>query len=242
MCTVTFFPNRDKIFLTSNRDENQFRSPAVPPQVYEMQTGKILFPKDSDAGGTWISLHENGNAVVFLNGGFTKHTPQPSYRKSRGLVLLQLSDSFSPKDSFIKIELSNIEPFTAVIWDNEKLFECRWDGKDRHTKELDPGAPHIWSSVTLYDPKVISKRRAWFDGWLKKNPDPGMNEILFFHQFTGDGDKHNDLLMNRNGNVFTVSITGMELSHHKGKMHYVDLSTRQTFSRQIDFCKAIPVH
>ena len=28
-----------------------------------------------------------------------------------------------------------------------------------------------------------------------------------FHRFTGDGDRHNDLMMNRDGKVGTVSIT-----------------------------------
>jgi hypothetical protein len=206
-----------------------------------MQNGSVLFPKDSVGGGTWISLHENGNALVFLNGGFVKHSPKPPYRKSRGLVLLQLADTLSPTESFQLFEFSGIEPFTAVVWDNEKLYECCWDGKGRHIKELDPGAAHIWSSVTLYDPHVIAKRKKWFRSWLKKNPDPSLDDVLIFHQFTGDGDKQNDLSTNRDGNVITVSITGIELAHEKGRMQYIDLSTRQTFFSQIDFCKAIPV-
>src|SRR6185295_19041785 len=107
-------------------------------------------PKDGDAGGTWMAIHENGNAIVFLNGGFTSHTPQPPYRKSRGLILLDLIESTAAYHSFMAINLNNIEPFTAIIWDDGHLFECRWNGRKYH-KQLDPLQPHIWSSATLYD-------------------------------------------------------------------------------------------
>ncbi len=241
MCTVTYVRKADKIFLTSNRDEKHFRSPASPPDVYPMKSGNILFPRDRDGGGTWISLHENGNAVVFLNGGFVKHVPKPPYRKSRGLVLLGLADTSSPREAFMNADFDNIEPFTAVIWDNSRLFECRWDAENRHSKELNAAAPHIWSSVTLYDEEVIVKRKKWFNNWLKQHPDPCLNDILHFHQFSGDGDKRHDLMMNRDGLVYTVSITGMQLNHTGGCMQYIDLRIRENSFRQLDFCKAIPV-
>src|SRR5688572_20600569 len=123
MCTVTYIPVNDSFFFTSNRDEKDWRTPALPPSVNEHHSGKILYPKDSNAGGTWIAGHENGNLVVFLNGAFVAHTPQPPYRKSRGLVLLDLIDHSTPFNSFLAINLNNIEPFTAVVRDNGRLFE-----------------------------------------------------------------------------------------------------------------------
>ena len=84
MCTVTYIPTKEHVYLTSNRDEKNWRTDALAPEVYEFSSGKIIYPKDGDAGGTWIAAHENGNVVVFLNGGFVAHTPAPPYRKSRG--------------------------------------------------------------------------------------------------------------------------------------------------------------
>jgi hypothetical protein len=229
MCTVTFIPARNKVFLTSNRDEKSWRQDAVAPAVYEFASGKILFPKDPDAGGTWIAIHENGNAIVFLNGGFTAHQPQPPYRKSRGLILLDLIEGATPYNSFLAIKLTNIEPFTAIIWDDQHLFECRWDGEQKHTKELDESKPHIWSSVTLYDEAIIARRNKWFSDWLQKNSTPSQEDILHFHQFTGDGDCYNDLRMNRNGKVFTVSVTSLAIGDGQAGMQYVDLKNdRQT--------------
>ena len=227
MCTVTFIPAKEKIYLTSNRDEKNWRMDAVTPTVYEFSSGKILFPKDADAGGTWIAVHENGNAIVFLNGGLVAHVPEPPYRKSRGLILLDLIEGATPYNSFLAIKLTNIEPFTAVIWDDGHLFECRWDGKQKFTKLLDETIPHIWSSVTLYDEDIIAKRNAWFEDWLQSNATPSQDDILHFHQFTGDGDGHNDLRMNRNGKVFTVSVTSMAINAQNASMQYLDLKNNQ---------------
>ena len=237
MCTVSFIPVKDKVFLTSNRDEKHFRSAAIPPILYESGTGKLLYPKDGDAGGTWIALHENGNAIIFLNGGFARHIPQPPYKLSRGIILLELMGETSPVQHFLTMDLSGIEPFTAVIWDEIRLFECRWDGSRKYSQEMDATKPHIWSSATLYDETVIDKRKGWFETWKTRHPAPGMEEILDFHQFTGDGDSHNDLMMNRDGQVYTVSITGLELRANDGLMKYIDLKNKMHYIQEINFRK-----
>lgn len=239
MCTVTYIPIKDVVFLTSNRDEKHWRSDARTPEVYEKTSGRMLFPKDGDAGGTWIAAHQNGNAAVFLNGGFVAHTPAPPYRKSRGLILLDLLDHVTPFNCFLAINLNGIEPFTAVLRDNGHLFECRWDGQHKHHKELNAAKPHIWSSCTLYNTETIAKRNSWFDEWVKLNPSPTQEEILHFHQFTGDGDMHNDLLMNRDGKVFTVSITSIVLTENEVTMDYLDVKNNQRTSGQLKFESSI---
>ena len=223
MCTVTYIPVREKVFLTSNRDEKSWRSSAIPPQGYEFNSGHIFFPKDGDAGGTWFAVHENSNAIVLLNGGFRKHEPQPPYRKSRGLILVDLIQKANPYDHFRSINLENIEPFTLVVWQDDELFECRWDGERKHAKPLDKTLSYIWSSATLYDDDTVAKRNAWFEKWRSENPEPSQEDIFHFHEFTGDGDSHNDLRMNRDGQVFTVSITGVAISENRASIRYADL-------------------
>ena len=236
MCTVTFIPSGDNKYITSNRDEKHWRSNALSPAVYPFTSGNLLFPKDGDAGGTWIAAHENGNAIVFLNGGFVRHTPQPPYRKSRGLILLDLLDTPNPVMAFKTGSLHQIEPFTAVIWSSGQLFECRWDGQQKHTAGLSVTQPHIWSSATLYDEAVVEKRKSWFTKWLqqyRKAAQPSPDDILHFHQFTGDGDTHNDLRMNRNGQVFTVSVTLLALTDETTQMHYLDLKNNTAFTQNL---------
>lgn len=233
MCTVTYIPTKENIFLTSNRDEKNCRTDAHAPAVYNFHSGKIIFPKDGDAGGTWIAAHENGNITIFLNGGFKAHTSTPPYRKSRGKILLEIISCPSPLDYWSDADFNNIEPFTAIIRDNNQLFECRWDGTHKHQNEIDGSVPHIWSSVTLYDDETIQKRKKWFDEWIASNENPSGNNILHFHQFTGDGDLHNDLMMNRNGKVYTVSITSIEISAGGIKMNYLDLKNNKRYSAHI---------
>jgi hypothetical protein len=228
MCTVTFIPSRNNIFLTSNRDEKKLRATAVYPKEYEFPTGRIFFPKDQDAGGTWVSAHENGNAIVFLNGGVVAHTPRPPYRKSRGLILLDLINNNHPFHAFRMLDLHGIEPFTAIIWDDGELYECRWDGTDRHVHARDTTTPHIWSSVTLYTPEIIAKRESWFSEWLAGNPAPTQEDVIQFHQFEGDGDSWNAFKMDRNGETSTVSITSIALGGHQTIMYYLDLKNNHS--------------
>lgn len=225
MCTVTFLPSGDKIFLTSNRDEQLLRPAASTPVIEKMSTGKILFPKDGKAGGTWIALHNNGNAMVLLNGAKEKYHHKPPYKKSRGLVFLDIFDASFPSMQFKKTNMDNIEPFTLIIWDNNQLFEAIWDGKNACIEEKDPTLPHIWSSVTLYDKEVREKREEWFNIWLEESSSRTIESILDFHRFGGEGDEQIDLRMNRNGLLKTVSITGIELTTEKSVMYYNDMLT-----------------
>ena len=235
MCTVTYIPHHEKVFLASNRDEKHWRSAAIPPREYEFPSGKIYFPRDGDAGGSWIAVHENRNVIVLLNGGWEKHIPDPPYEKSRGVVLLDLIQTPRPFDHFRSYNLENIEPFTLVMRGTGQLAECRWDGERKHAKKLDASLPHIWSSVTLYSKQVVAKREAWFEEWLKSQTGITLDDVLHFHQFTGDGDQHNDLLMNRDGQVYTVSITGMEITPDHAEIKYIDLQTQQTAVQQVSF-------
>ena len=223
MCTVTFIPFGDSVLITSNRDEATVRLPAALPEAYDFPGGKILFPKDGQAGGTWIALHNNGNAMVLLNGAFKKHHHQPPYRKSRGLIFLDIFDGSEPHSAFQDIDLAGIEPFTLVIWEQQSLWEARWDGTEKYLIPLPADVPRIWSSVTLYDNEVIARRRSWFNQWLRDNPYRSADKIRQFHEFGGDGDPTNSFKMNRSGMLQTVSITGIEILQHKAIMNYKDI-------------------
>jgi hypothetical protein len=237
MCTVTVIPSPGKFFITSNRDEKYQRSKSIPPQVYKLTTGKVLFPRDSDAGGTWIAVHENGNAIVLLNGGFVPHLAQPPYRKSRGLILLDLIDSVSAHNTFNRISLERIEPFTVIIREDENLYECVWDGETKHVKQLDRN-PQIRSSVTLYSSSIIEKRQRWFAGWIDSSTDVNQDSIIDFHQHTGDGDRTNDLNMDREGQYRTVSVTSMSINDEEVVMVHTDLSTGNVSRQSLAFTKS----
>jgi hypothetical protein len=235
MCTVTFVPVKDRYFITSNRDEKVFRKQAIPPSLYYIDNIKLIFPKDADANGTWIALHENGNAAVLLNGGFVYHQSKPPYAKSRGLVFLEIFKANTPAKQFLQIDLFKIEPFTIILFDNEALYECRWDGKKKSCIQLNTYQPHIWSSVTLYDQFTIKKREQWFSNFINNIPKPTQQDILNFHRFAGDGNKRNDLFMCRDDIYSTVSITSILLTNDRGSMKYFDIKNNQSSEMKIEF-------
>ena len=208
MCVVTFIPGgRGGYRLTSSRDERVSRPRAIPPKRY----AGLIYPMDPLAGGSWIGLKGNSDAGVLLNGAFTKHMRLVQYRRSRGLVFLDIMRSEEPLDEFKRTVLKDIEPFTVLLVVGGRLFACRWDGVGRHVEELDAGRPHIWSSVTLYDEPDRVRRETQFEGW-SRGRDPGAGGVLDFHRKEA-----------KRGEVATVSITTVEVRNGKGKVRYMDM-------------------
>ncbi|PWJ58785.1 transport and Golgi organization protein 2 [Dyadobacter jejuensis] len=234
MCTVTYLPTPKGYILTSNRDEQHTRSLALAPQIWPLSGNQQgIFPKDSQAGGSWVGTKDNGFTAVLLNGAFKGHVPQPPYRRSRGLVFLDILAADQPLTAFKEYQLEGIEPFTLILRVDTGLFECRWDGTVAYTRQLDPTGTYIWSSTTLYTQPIIHKRESWFEQWLSEEKNIDQQSIVKFHQFTGDGDPHNDLMMNRSGTVFTVSITSIEVDTNYTKVQYLDLIKQEDHRQQL---------
>ena len=68
MCTVTYFPLKDIIILTSTRDEKPHRS----AQEIHTENG-VFYPKDAAKKGTWFIVSESRNVIILLNGAFENH-------------------------------------------------------------------------------------------------------------------------------------------------------------------------
>ena len=234
MCTVTFIPSNGKFFITSNRDEKLSRKTATFPGMFEYNGQKLFFPKDADAGGTWIVMKENGDAAVLLNGAFICHTAEPPYRLSRGIILLDIISTGKPSVTFKKISLQDIEPFTLILLENNCLYEFRWDGTEKFCEQLNIHKPCTWSSATLYDGFVVKKREQWFTSFLKDHPTPTQQDILNFHRFAGDGDKQNDLLMTRDGMYTTISITSILLTKDHGCIEHLDVGGNSSSGIKIE--------
>jgi hypothetical protein len=239
MCTVTFIPVGHQLFITHNRDEKAVRPKAIPPQQYLLNEQVLLFPKDTAANGTWIAANNHGNAAVLLNGAFVKYIPRPPYRKSRGLIFLDIVASPDLYATWETIDLWQIEPFTIILWNEKKLYACRWDGVLKHTEPLNASSTHCWSSVTLYNTAAMHKRQRWFEDWKKATPQFNLENILQFHSQTGDEQQHDNLLINRNGVMLTVSITSLHLNPHKAVMYYQDMQDHNAcYQQELLFTKA----
>ena len=219
MCTVTFAPTVDGVCITSNRDEKTARQKAIPPTNYRINNKEICFPKDPQAGGTWFA-HDNKNVIVLLNGAQEKHTWIGNYRKSRGLIVLDLISSHNPLAEWKIIDLNNIEPFTVVFFNGEKLFQLQWNELEKSTIELDKSKNHIWSSSTLYAKEIRAERAKWFAEFSIQNLNS--KDLLHFHQFTENDNSEYGLQINRNNLLKTVSITQCVVKETIS-LNYIDL-------------------
>ncbi|HLA55359.1 MAG TPA: NRDE family protein [Flavobacterium sp.] len=228
MCTVTFVRSGTKTIITSNRDEQVLRQ-AIEPRHYVVEGKNVVFPKDPQAGGTWYAIDEHANVLVLLNGAAEKHTWNPPYRKSRGLIVLDIISAASPYVQWTEIDLENIEPFTSVLFQEKRLYQLRWNGKEKNTLELDPKESHIWSSTMLYPKTVREKREKWFAKFLRFNSTPSGKEMVHFHQYTESGDTQNGLVINRNNFLKTLSITQTIIGDNTVQMNYHDLAEHRNF-------------
>lgn len=229
MCTVSFVNSAEGVIITSNRDEKVIRPSAIAPRNYCRNGKNMMYPKDAKAGGTWFVIDEKGTVLVLLNGGKIKHVPELFYRKSRGIIALDIISSESPKDFWTKINLEDIEPFTLVLYQREELYELVWDGFSKVKTVLDRSKNHIWSSVTLYSKEIRQERSNWFFDFLKDKKDISGSELLNFHRTTESGDSENGLVINRENVLKTLSITQAVIEKNKCVLRYYDLVKTQNF-------------
>lgn len=222
MCTVTFLPLGDTIVFTSNRDEALSKPLAFAPALSEINGKKILFPKDPRAGGTWFACAADSAIAVLLNGAFTRHIPTGNYRRSRGLVLLDIIAAVDPFAEIHAYDFTGIEPFTLILFrPGHVMLEFRWDGSSRYYKDLDQAQPYIYSSATLYEPAIIHQREEWFREFLKNGEVKTPQSIIAFHSSAGRADAQNGLVMSRGELLKTQCITqavmtagAIDLYHH----------------------------
>ncbi len=223
MCTLTYLPYQNEGYiLTNNRDEAPQRA-AHRFVRQRIQHREVLFPQDPGAGGTWMAMSDSGLTTCLINGAFHPHHRTPPYRRSRGLMLLDLYKFGSVHTFLNDYSFAGIEAFTLIAIQPEKLLEIRWDGNQLHLQELDPHRFHIWSSPVLYQPDYQKKRERWFAAWLENRKSWTQDAILHFHLTAGEGDPHNDLVMDRSGKVRTISITSVKKQADQVSCLHLDL-------------------
>ncbi len=240
MCTVSFVFAHGKTIITSNRDEKVARPNAIAPKSYLVNNKKIIFPKDQKAGGTWYAVDEHSNVLVLLNGADEKHIVSENYKKSRGLIVLDLIGSKSPFETWKTIDLNNIEPFTLVLFENPNLYQLQWNGETKTELQLNSNQNYIWSSSTLYPSAIREKRANWFATFIDTTrgtaelsvakPEVNATEMFNFHRYTEEENQENGLVINRNDFLKTLSITQTVIEKNKVVLSHYDLQQHKEFT------------
>ncbi|UOY07556.1 NRDE family protein [Muricauda sp. SCSIO 64092] len=232
MCTVTYIPTGNKAFVTSNRDEHVSRKALLTPKKELLNGLKVVYPKDKTAGGTWFALNENGTVTVLLNGAVQNHERQPPYRKSRGLIVLDIVSKFEPVAYLKEIDLKGIEPFTLIVYKDSVLFEFRWDAVQKRLKQLDAALPYIWSSWTLYNQAAQLGRNGHFQDFVNGTIEFEKASILDFHR-TNHGDAENGFVIDRSNGLKTLSISQAIIGTKEIRLNHHDLTSDEMASQAL---------
>ncbi len=231
MCTVSYIFSNGKTIITSNRDEKTIRE-TLPPRKYTSEITSLYYPKDIK-GGTWFVTKEDGTVLVLLNGAAEKHITKPSYRKSRGLIVIEIISANNPIAFWDTIDLIDIEPFTLVLFQENNLYQLRWDELKKSKVVLDPKKNYIWSSSTLYSKEIRNLRHHLFDEFLLLNNSPTSEQIIDFHGSKHYEDYENGLVINQLEELKTVSITQIVLGNNQKQILYKDLLQNNSYLENI---------
>lgn len=223
MCTVTYVRTGDKVVLTSNRDEHRDRPSAEYPRVYSINDKEVTFPRDPQSGGTWFVMDADANVAILLNGAASRHHPGLLYRKSRGLILLDLMTSPSVLTRWSTLSLEGIEPFTIVTYWKTGLYQLRWDSIQKEKLKLNPAQNYMWSSATLYSDDLHAKRLRWFETFLHSSSPIDEECIRHFHLTTESSNREYGLVINRNEQIKTLSLTQAVITSERAKLFHQDL-------------------
>ncbi len=218
MCLVSFVPTKNSIVITSSRDEDTERGKPVVIRNWKSHHKTLNFPRDVK-GGTWIGYDHLNNFLVILNGARTRHQRADSYRKSRGLIVLDLLNAQNIPAAWKDVDLTNIEPFTLLHYSSiGELWEWIWDGDNKKTNQLDTKKGHCWMSSTLYTPQEWDTMKIKFKNSLPRLTNP--DQIRAFHLANRYEQKTTGVIY---PSIRTVSNTTVQFQDSSIFFNYLDL-------------------
>lgn len=204
MCTVSFIKTGNNFVFTSNRDEHIARPKAHQPVVQEKNGISVLLPQDAHGGGTWFAMNNLGTICILLNGAYTNYRRKNGYKKSRGLIVMDIISNPNTMKFLKTIDLYNIAPFTLVLFYNMELFEFRWDGQKLYKKPMSEHHPNIWSSATLFSFEEQKHKRFLFKNSTQKDKLTCSEKLLALHKTP---DKDGGFCIDRPSGHKTVSVS-----------------------------------
>lgn len=234
MCTVSYSPlPSGGNLITSNRDERTARH-GKPAGPWLHEGVVLLSPKDALTGTTWIASSSLGRTVCLLNGteGEMHFAERPA--RSRGTVLLEAATSPDLLSTLVRSDLRDVHPFTLIVAMPHELWKLQWNGRERCVCTLDTEKAQVWSSTTLYDDVVRAERQRHFDALLSAHAWPSPANIWDFHQRPHLEDERHAVVMQREGDLRTVSITQTSLEPSGlVTMRYRDLLSDEERTREL---------
>ncbi len=123
MCTISIVPIENGYRVMHSRDELRSRFPEQAPAWRLLENGKTAcWPTDTDAGGTWVAVREDGFylGLVNLNAADAELDPDRPEKThiSRGSLIPQLMEADDVHDAIKRLssmDLRGMKPFRLLL-------------------------------------------------------------------------------------------------------------------------------
>jgi hypothetical protein len=151
--------------------------------------------------------------------------------------------NYQNASAFIKkLDCSQVAPFTLLMFDSSNVLnihQLRWDGDQKYIENINPNVPKLWASATLYGKTQRENRKMWFEQWIKKKSIIDGDYLRSFHTSKHTDDVQNDIVMQRDNGLQTVSVT--QVQYHAGQldMQYHDLISGEDSFINIPLCRPV---
>jgi uncharacterized protein with NRDE domain len=147
------------VLVAANRDEFLAR-PTRSPMVLETSP-RITGGRDEVAGGSWLTLSEQGLIVGVLN----RRTPRAAEpeRRSRGELCLELArcpDAAAAAKLLAATPTERHNPFNILVADRARAFVAQNRRQGMVVEELEPGL-HVLTNLDLDDHECSRISHSW---------------------------------------------------------------------------------
>ena len=210
--------------MACNRDERHARPAALPPEVREIGSRRVILPIDPASDGTWVAVNDAGLAATVLNVNLgPEGAADARQRRSRGTLIPPLMGCASVVEAdrlCAAIDPREYAPFRLILVDRTRVVHYRSDGEsiERVCATLH-NHPSLYTSSGLGDALVEGPRRALFETMFSSNDQSAAIQDAF-HRHAWSDRRHLSVCMDR-ADARTVSHTVVEIRPDGVRMTYI---------------------
>jgi uncharacterized protein with NRDE domain len=225
MCLLSYAPTNDGFVLNFNRDEVYSRV-AKPPEQYIVDNQKLIFPRDTKYGGSWIGVNLTKSVVGCILNAEGRSPKIPS--NSRGNIFI--NQLIQGKANLNENDLLDIAPFTLLSFclHTQVVTQYQWDGLHLKRNKLTMSTPFVLCSSSLYKNVIMKNLNAEFKSLIVSKSDIETTTSSFHKKCIFY--KNHPIYLKRSSDIQTVSMTTILKNKNGLRLNYTDLmeNTKQT--------------
>ena len=218
MCLLSYAPTNDGFVLSFNRDE-VYNRVAKPPEQYIVDNQKLIFPRDTKSGGSWIGINLTKSVVGCILNEKGKTSKIPS--NSRGNIFI--NQLIQGKANLNENELLATAPFTLLSFclHTQVITKYHWDGLLLKRNKPTMSTPFILCSSSLYENAIMKKLKAEFNSLIASKSELEFTTSSFHKKYSFH--KNHPIYLKKNSNIQTVSKTTILKNKNGLRLNYTDL-------------------